>query len=147
MDYRRSRYRTALSVCDLARDPTGTTYRYKKSASANMHVGCHTSLFDPMPNCPILDEQAISDVCRSYGVRRLELFGSGVLDPEHANDFDFLVDLEEVEPGKYAKAYFGLYEALQKITGKPVDLVTGRSIRNPYFRLSVNRNKRLLYEA
>ena len=68
-------------------------------------------------------------------------------DPVAANDFDFLVDLEEIEPGKYAKAYFGLLEALQKITGKPVDLVTDRSIRNPYFRISVDRSKRLVYAA
>lgn len=100
-----------------------------------------------MTTSPYLDEQAIADACRSFGVRRLELFGSAVRDPEHANDFDFLVDLAEAEPGKYAKAYFGLIEALQRICGKPVDLVTGRSIRNPYFRISVDRSKRLLYAA
>ncbi len=100
-----------------------------------------------MPTRPVLDEQAIADACRTYGVRRLELFGSGVRDPEHANDFDFLVDLGELVPGKYAKAFFGLYEALQRITGKPVDLVTDRSIKNPYFRISVDRSKRLLYAA
>ena len=96
---------------------------------------------------PVLDEQAIADACRTYGVRRLELFGSAVRDPAAANDFDFLVDLDEVEPGKYAKAYFGLLAALQKITGKPVDLVTDRSIRNPYFRIGVDRSKRLVYAA
>ena len=78
-------------------------------------------------------------------MRRLELFGSGVRDPENANDFDFLVDLGEPIPGRHAKAFFGLYEALQRITGKPVDLVTDRSIKNPYFRISVERNKRLIY--
>ena len=102
---------------------------------------------DAMSARPVLDEQAIADACRTYGVRRLELFGSAVRDPVAANDFDFLVDLEEVEPGKYAKAYFGLLEALQKITGKPVDLVTDRSIKNPYFRISVDRSKRLVYAA
>ena len=96
---------------------------------------------------PVLDEQAIADACRTYGVRRLELFGSAVRDPEHANDFDFLVDLEELEPGKYAKAYFALDAALQKITGKPVDLVTPEGLTNPYFRASVEKSKRLIYAA
>ena len=100
-----------------------------------------------MATHPVLDEQAIAEACRTYGVRRLKLFGSAVRDPVAANDFDFLVDLEEVEPGKFAKAYFGLLEALQKITGKPVDLVTDRSIKNPYFRVSVDRSKRLVYAA
>ena len=100
-----------------------------------------------MSSRPSLDETAIADACRSYGVRRLELFGSAVRDPEHANDFDFLVDLEETEPGVYAKTIFGLYDALLKIAGRPIDLVTERSIRNPYFRKSIDRNKRLIYTA
>ena len=58
-----------------------------------------------MSTRPFLDESAIADACRSYGVRRLELFGSAVRDPEHANDFDFLVDLMETDPGRYAKAF------------------------------------------
>ena len=66
-----------------------------------------------MSSRPFLDEPAIAAACRSYGVRRLELFGSAVRDPEHANDFDFLVDLEETEPGVYAKTFFGLYDALR----------------------------------
>ena len=98
-----------------------------------------------MSASPFLDEQAIAEVCRTFGVRRLELFGSGVHDPEHANDFDFLVDLGDQGVVGYAKVYFGLQEALQKITGKPVDLVTIYSIKNPYFRISVERNKRLIY--
>ena len=100
-----------------------------------------------MSSRPSLDEPAIAAACRSYGVRRLELFGSAVCDPEHANDFDFLVDLEETEPGVYAKTFFGLYDALLKIAGRPIDLVTERSIRNPYLRKSIDRNKRLIYAA
>ncbi|MFM9971843.1 MAG: nucleotidyltransferase family protein [Burkholderiales bacterium] len=96
---------------------------------------------------PFLDEEAIADACRNFGVRRLELFGSGVRDPEHANDFDFLVDLEEIEPGKYARDYFGLYEALRRITGKPIDFVTPEGLTNPYFRASVEKSKRLIYAA
>ena len=100
-----------------------------------------------MSSRPFLDEPAIADTCRSYGVRRLELFGSAVRDPEHANDFDFLVDREETEPGIYAKTFFGLYDALQKIAGRPIDLVTLHSIRNPYFHKSIDRNKRLIHAA
>ena len=77
-----------------------------------------------MSSHPFLDEPALAAVCRSYGVRRLELFGSAVRDPEHANDFDFLVDREETEPGIYARTFFGLYDALLKIAGRPIDLVT-----------------------
>lgn len=100
-----------------------------------------------MTNQPVLDEKAIADACRAYGVRRLELFGSAVRDPVLANDFDFLVDIAETEPGKYARAFFGLYETLKKITGKPIDLVAPEGLTNPYFRKSVERAKRLIYAA
>jgi hypothetical protein len=94
-----------------------------------------------------LDITAIVAACREFGVRRLELFGSAVRDPDSARDFDFLVELDETEPKRYARAFFGLLGALERITGKPVDLVTARSIRNPYFRMGIDRNKRLVYEA
>ena len=100
-----------------------------------------------MPNPVILDLKADADACRKFGVRRLELFGSAVRDPAAANDFDFVVDIAEEEPGRYAKAYFGLYEALKKITGKPVDFVTPEGMTNPYFRASVERSKQLIYAA
>lgn len=100
-----------------------------------------------MTNFGTLDMQSVADACRQFGVRKLELFGSAVRDPAAANDFDFLVDIAEEEPGRYAKAYFGLYEALKRITGKPVDFVTPEGLTNPYFRASVERSKQLIYAA
>ncbi len=91
----------------------------------------------------------VRDLCRRFHVRRLELFGSALLaefDPERS-DFDFLVEFGPVPAGAYASNYFGLAEALEKLLGRPVDLVIGSAIRNPYFRQSVDRNKALLYAA
>ena len=88
-----------------------------------------------MSSRPSLDEPAIAAACRSYGVRRLELFGSAVCDPEHANDFDFLVDLEETEPGVYAKTFFGLYDALAKIG--VADAALGDQINRPAARARI----------
>ena len=39
-----------------------------------------------MSSRPFLDEPAIAAACRSDSVRRLELSGSAVREPEHAND-------------------------------------------------------------
>ena len=50
-------------------------------------------------------------------------------------------------PGRYADAYFGLLESLQELFGRPVDLVVASSIKNPYFRGTVERTKALLYAA
>ena len=91
----------------------------------------------------------LEDVCRHYGVRRLELFGSaasGRFKPDES-DLDFLVEFEPESPLGYADRYFGLLEALQEILGCPVDLVVSSAIRNPYFRDAVDRTRRLLYAA
>ena len=88
-------------------------------------------------------------LCRRFHVRRLEVFGSaarGDFDPQRS-DLDFLVEFEPLQPGAYVDAFFGLKEDLEALFGRPVDLVSDASIRNPYFRRSVERSKALLYAA
>lgn len=92
--------------------------------------------------------QSVANVCRRFRVQRLYLFGSaadGRFDSERS-DLDFLVTLEEQPPGEYADNYLGLAEALEKLFGRPADLVTERSIRNPYFRETVFAARQLLYD-
>jgi predicted nucleotidyltransferase len=86
----------------------------------------------------------IAALCARLGVRRLELFGSGTRSAS-PRDLDFLVDLGEREPGEYAAAYFELRESLERLFGRPVDLVTPAGLANPYFRQRVEEEKRLLY--
>ena len=87
-------------------------------------------------------------ICRRFRVERLYLFGSAAderFDSDHS-DLDFLVALEEQPPSEYADNYLGLAQALEELFGRPVDLVTERSIRNPYFRETVFNARRLLYD-
>ncbi len=93
--------------------------------------------------------ETLARLCRRYGVKRLELSGSaasGSFDTE-SSDLDFLVDFEPFPPGAYADAFFGLMEDLEKLFGRPVDLVVACAIKNPYFRESVEKSKTLVYAA
>ncbi|MGH9364928.1 MAG: nucleotidyltransferase family protein [Thermoanaerobaculia bacterium] len=91
----------------------------------------------------------IEQLCRDFRVRRLELFGSAAAgkDRPGESDLDFLVEFEPLPPGRYADAYFGLLEALQRLFDRPVDLVVASAIKNPYFRKAVEQTKTLLYAA
>jgi predicted nucleotidyltransferase len=92
--------------------------------------------------------QSISVLCQQFGVRKLELFGSaasGCFDPA-TSDVDFIVDLGGYAPGTAAR-YLDLIEALQQLLGRSVHLITGDSIRNPYFREAVDEQRITLYEA
>ncbi len=88
-------------------------------------------------------------LCRRFGVRRLDLFGSAATSRDRSaeSDLDFLVEFDAPPPGGYADAYFGLLESLEALFGRPVDLVVASAIRNPYFLEAVERTKTLLYAA
>lgn len=90
----------------------------------------------------------IPQLCRRYGVSRLELFGSATsdaFDPQRS-DLDFLVEFD-ADPSGLFDRYFGLKESLEALYGRPVDLVTIGSMRNPYFVEAVNRSRQLVYAA
>lgn len=87
-------------------------------------------------------------LCRQFGVKRLDLFGSAALGKDAApRDLDFLVDFGDLAPTEYAEAYFGLREALERMFSKPVDLVTTPSLRNPFFKQRLEQTRSLLYAA
>jgi predicted nucleotidyltransferase len=91
---------------------------------------------------------AVADVCRKFGVRRLEVFGSAVrgsFNPQKS-DLDFIANfLPPLHPG-VADRFFGLTEALEKIFARPVDLLTDSMLRNPVLRDEVNRDRTLIYD-
>ena len=92
---------------------------------------------------------ALAGLCRRFKVRRLYLFGSGVREnfrPE-SSDLDFLVALDESRPAEYTENYFGLAHELERLFGRRVDLVTERSVRNPYFRQVIEATRQLVYEG
>lgn len=77
----------------------------------------------------------LRQLCRTYGVRRLELFGSaarGEFDPR-ASDYDFFVEFADAPPAGSFKRYMGLKFGLEALLGRPVDLVEVGAVTNPYF--------------
>ena len=96
----------------------------------------------------------LEELCLRYRVRRLGYgclgcFGSAATfrDQTENSDLDFLVEFQPLPAGAYADTYFSLLEALNGLFGRPVDLVVGSAIRNPYFRQSVEETKTPIYEA
>ena len=89
----------------------------------------------------------IAELCRRQNVKKLEVFGSATTDrfDSETSDVDMIVDL-----GPYsddiADRYLDLAYGLEEILGRSVDLITSRSIRNPYFRLAVDSQRETVYE-
>lgn len=94
----------------------------------------------------LVDGAALADLCRSYSVKELSLFGSaarGEMDPD--SDIDILV---EFEPGVRVGLirFESLAEELEALTGRKVDLVTKRGLK-PWVRPQVLKDARVVYAA
>ena len=90
----------------------------------------------------------IAALCRRLGVRRLDVFGSATssdFDVEHS-DIDVVVDFDPAVGGGI-RTYFALKDGLEHILGRPVDVVSERTIRNPYFAAQVQATREHLYAA
>ena len=90
----------------------------------------------------------IAALCRRFGVRRLDLFGSATTDAfdPARSDLDFLMEFDS-DPSRLFDRYFGLKESLEALYGRTVDLVTAESLQNPYFIEAVNSSRQPVYAS
>lgn len=103
---------------------------------------------DPTVAVIELHREALAALCRRFGVRRLDLFGSaaqGRFDLA-TSDLDFVVEFADAGERGYAMRYLHFAEALEALFGRPVDLLTERMIRSPHFRETLDRTRQRVYE-
>jgi uncharacterized protein len=90
----------------------------------------------------------IALLCRRFGVRRLEVFGSAArgadFNPD-TSDADFLVEFAPDSTLPPLQQFFGLVDALERVVGRPVDLVEKGAIRNPFILASIERSHKVAY--
>lgn len=93
---------------------------------------------------------AILELCRKYGVTKLELFGSAAtdaFDPE-CSDIDFIVEYPpDYDFGLWMMRFFEFRDRLAALLDRPVDLVMAGAMRKPWFIESANQTRQLLYAA
>jgi predicted nucleotidyltransferase len=96
----------------------------------------------------ILDKrEELVELCRRFHVQRLEVFGSAATDRFDAtrSDVDFLVEFEGTN--NLFHRFFDLLAELERLFGRPVDLLMPSAIENKYLMLSINRTRTLVYAA
>ena len=89
----------------------------------------------------------IALLCHRYSVRQLRVFGSAArgsdFDPDRS-DADFLVDFARNGDLPPLQQYLGFAEALERLLGRPVDLVERDAIETSRNYI---RRRRILTEA
>jgi predicted nucleotidyltransferase len=63
------------------------------------------------------------------------------------SDIDLHISFKDLSFEKYTDNYFDLHEQLELLLEKKVDLITERSLTNPYFIASLEDSKKLIYVA
>ena len=89
----------------------------------------------------------IADLCRRYSVRNLQVFGSAARAGDFnrdRSDADFLVDFEPESGLPPLQQFFGFADELERLLGRPVDLVERGAVEASRNYL---RRSRILAEA
>jgi predicted nucleotidyltransferase len=92
----------------------------------------------------------IADICRRQGIQRLDVFGSAATGQfnDATSDFDFIAEFDtSPSSGSLLDRYLELATRLEALFGIGVDIITPRSLRNPYFKESVNASRETVYAA
>jgi predicted nucleotidyltransferase len=94
--------------------------------------------------------EALTALCRRYGVVRLEVFGSAArgadFDPAKS-DADFLVEFDRDSGISALDQFLGFSEELEELLGRRIDLVEASAVRNPYVRATIDWSRKLIYAA
>lgn len=88
------------------------------------------------------------DLCRAHKVDKMYAFGSSVtdrFDPE-TSDIDVVVKVDIDDPVDRGEALLSLWDKLEALCNRKVDLLTEDSIRNPYLKSNIDRTKKLIYD-
>lgn len=87
-------------------------------------------------------------LCTSHKVDKMYAFGSSVSDqfnPE-TSDIDLIVSVDIADAGDRGDALLSLWNQLESLFNKKVDLLTEASIQNPYLKASIDQTKKLIYD-
>ncbi|MCF6366694.1 MAG: nucleotidyltransferase domain-containing protein [Bacteroidales bacterium] len=88
----------------------------------------------------------IIEYCEKYKVE--ELYAIGSVTTEYftdESDVDLLIKFSNITIEEYTDNYFILHKLFEKTFNRKIDLITYKSLSNPYFIKSINENKQLLY--
>jgi predicted nucleotidyltransferase len=92
--------------------------------------------------------QELEQICKKHKVNKLFVFGSaskGGFKPK-SSDIDLIVDIEEMDPVSKGELLISLWNNLEELFNRKVDLLTTKKITNPFLLREIENSKQLLYD-
>lgn len=95
------------------------------------------------------NREKIAALCRQYGVKRLEAFGSILrddFDPQRS-DVDVIVEFAGAKSVNTFEHYLDFKRDLESLLQRPVDVVELKAVRNRRLRYYIEHSKTPVYAA
>ena len=91
----------------------------------------------------------IASLQDNVAVKKFYLFGSALTArfDENSSDIDVLVETENISPEEKGQYLLALWEDLEKLFNRKVDLLTENSLRNPYLAREIEQTRKLIYDG
>lgn len=99
----------------------------------------HTEIQNKLPGLALL--------FKKHKIKNAFAFGSAVTSHfRKDSDIDILVNIDDqIDPSEAGGHLWDLQEELEKLFQREIDLITERSLRNPYFISEINDTKIRIY--
>ncbi len=94
-------------------------------------------------------KKELIDISKTLKINKLYIFGSATSENfNDDSDLDFLISFaDNLTVDEYTDNYFKLQYKLRELFNRDIDIVTERTLSNPFFIESINESKQLIYEA
>ncbi len=95
------------------------------------------------------NKEKLIQLCKKFDVESMYVFGSASSEGfNETSDIDILISFKkDITIELYTDNYFELHYKHEELFNRKVDLITDKSLSNPYFIESVEETKKLLYAA
>ena len=91
-------------------------------------------------------KKRLKNICEERSVLRLDLYGSRARSMGmQGGDYDFVVELENLEPNEYSRNFFSLLHALEDELDSPVDLITYNALKKRSLKNNILKERVAIY--
>jgi predicted nucleotidyltransferase len=99
---------------------------------------------------PVLQNKLpeLKKIFRDHKVKKAYAFGSVCTNRfNEKSDLDFLISFEEgLDPLEEGENHLRLFDRIETLFNRPVDLIVEKSVKNPYFIKVMNKTRTSIYD-
>lgn len=89
---------------------------------------------------------SLPTICKKFKIKYVDIFGSFARNErQEESDIDLIIEFEDPIEEHVSERYFGFLHSMEDKFNRKVDLLTPRSIKNPYFKKAIERDRVRIY--